>query len=57
MKIRAIQIDNDQILDLVRAGGEKDLFPVSRPPWVIRIVARDVLKDVHLTGRDVYHAM
>src|SRR6267143_3799500 len=54
MEIRAIGIDSDEVPDFVRARGEKDLFPVSRPARIIRIVARDVLKNVHLTGRDLY---
>ena len=39
----------------MRPRDEKDLFPVSRPARVIGILARDVLKDVHLASRDVYH--
>ena len=39
----------------MRARGEKDLFPVSRPTRVIGIVARHVFEDVHLSGRDLYH--
>src|SRR5580704_6217358 len=55
MKIRAIRINSDEIADFVWAGGEKDLFTVSRPAWVIRILAWNVLKDTHLGGRDLYH--
>src|SRR6202035_2346656 len=33
----------------------KDLFPVSRPAWVVRILAWDVLKEIYLASRDVRH--
>src|SRR5438094_2323304 len=48
-------MNSGEIPDFVRACSEKDLFTVSRPSWVIRILAWDVLKQVHLTGCDVCH--
>ena len=56
MKIRAVRIHNNKVPHFVRTRCEKDLFPVGRPAWVIRIVAWGILKDVHLTSRDVYYS-
>jgi len=47
VEIRAVRIHHYEIPDFMRARGEKDLFPVSRPIWVIGIVTRNVLENVN----------
>ena len=53
MEIRSVGIHHGKIPDLVRTRCEKDLFPVSRPARVVRIIARDIFKNVNFARANV----
>src|SRR4029077_19303950 len=52
-EIRAVGIHHHEVPDFVRTRSEKDLFPVSRPAWVIRIIARDIFENVNFSRGNI----
>jgi hypothetical protein len=53
VEIRPIGIHHGQIPDFVRTRSEQDFFPVSRPAWVIGIIARDIFENVNFSRGNV----
>jgi hypothetical protein len=53
VEISAVGIHHGKIPDFARTRSEKDLLPVSRPAWVIGIIARDVFKNVNFSRANI----
>jgi hypothetical protein len=57
VEIRAVGIHHGKIPDFVRTRSEKDLFPVSRPARVVRIIARDIFENVNFSRANIDNAI